>query len=98
MPKKAENYRGVGVREVDPTFALEEAAARGTWPTLWFLALESDKGIGFFLPVTCIFDDPFGGGKQPEFNQALQVQIVGLKNARITSPHGTSALNSRELI
>jgi len=34
MPKKAENYRGVGFREVDPTFALEEEAACGTWPTL----------------------------------------------------------------
>jgi len=32
MPKKAENYCGVGFP--DPTFALEEEAAHGTWPTL----------------------------------------------------------------
>jgi len=34
MPRQTENYRGAGVKEVDPTFALEEEAARGTWPTL----------------------------------------------------------------
>jgi len=58
-------------------------------------ALESDKGIGFFLPVTCIFDDPFGGGKQPEFNQALQVQIVGLKIPYISVHLGRHSQQAR---
>jgi len=41
--------------------------------------LGSGQGDRVLSTVTCIFDDPFGGGKKTEFNQALKVQIVGIK-------------------